>query len=308
VAGRPVGAVWPPGLREGGHIRVVAPAGRLGEGLEASAQWFRRLGYQVSFGTHISAGHGYLSAQDAARADDLNQAIQDPAVDAILAARGGYGSMRILPAINWASWRHRPRLFLGFSDCTAILAALVERAGLVALHGPMFLDTAGWTGDSGIWALKALRREGGPLHPDPMTSIGRVDGEGIEGRLIGGNLSLVAALLGTPWSWKFSGSLLYLEEVGEAPYRVDRLLMQLRLAGVFDQVRAVIFGEAWGCEGPPGRAGFSVETVIAEALGNLAIPAWVGLPAGHGPFKVTLPMGAVVRIEGGRLVLPTGGR
>jgi muramoyltetrapeptide carboxypeptidase len=294
----------PPRLSPGGQIRVVAPAGRVQrERLLASTAWFRARGYRVSWGRHLGRGYGYFDASDGERAADFNEALHDPDVDAIFAARGGYGSMRILPLIDWAYWARHPRIFLGYSDCTAILAGLLRYGRQVGFHGPV-MESTGWAGPNADWCLRWLSGDAGWLHPMPMTLVNGRAGDGLTGHLIGGNLTLVAALLGTPWAWPIGpNAILYLEEVSEAPYRVDRLLSQLALAGVLDRVGAVIFGQAWQCTGPADRPGFTVDQVIAEHLSRLKVPAYVHVPSGHGPFQVTLPMGAAVLLEKGRLRL-----
>lgn len=291
--------VRPPRLRPGQHIRVVAPAGRVnGAKLRQSVEEIRGLGYTVSLGPHTEAGFGYWAAGDGERAHDLNQALGDPSVDAIFFARGGYGAMRILDLVDWERWRRRPKILLGYSDCTALFSSLYRHVGGVGFHGPV-VESGDWAGDNGARAFRVLTGAVGRLHREPMISVTGLNNE-VVGTLMGGNLSLVAALLATRHAWPFQPStptILYLEEVGEAPYRLDRLLVHCRMAGVWDGVSAVIFGEAWGCTRPSPGSGFSAEEVIAAELSRLAIPTFVGLPAGHGPTKETLPMGARVRIR-----------
>lgn len=294
--------VKPPRLRPGQHIRVVAPAGRVdGVKLRHAVEEIRGLGYTVSLGPHVETGFGYWAAGDAERAHDLNQAIRDPEVDAVFFARGGYGAMRILDDLEWSWWRRRPKILLGYSDCTALLASLYRHEGGIGFHGPV-VESGDWSGANGQRALRLLNGESGRLHQDPLISVNGVMSPtgGTTGTLMGGNLSLVAALLATGHSWPFNIEhpvVLYLEDVGEAPYRLDRLLVQCRLAGVFERVSAVIFGEAWQCDAASERPGFSADEVIASELSRLKVPAFVGLPAGHGPHKETLPMGARVRLQ-----------
>ena len=295
--------VRPPQLRRGDRIRVVAPASAVdARAVERGAQDLRAAGYDVVIGRRVMGRFDYFSASDGERAADFNDAIYDPDARVILAARGGYGATRILPWIDWDAWRRHPRAFLGYSDCTAILAGLA-RAGLVGFHGPV-LESGGWAEASGAWCLPWLEGAVGPLHPDPLVQLSGVSGEGFSGILAGGNLTLLSHLVGTRWEWPWDmHTLLVLEEVGEAPYRIDRMLTGLEAAGVWERVGAVVVGRLSRCDAADGR-GPTAEDVVVERLSRLRIPVYSALPSGHGGFQVTLPMGARVVLRHGRLWLP----
>lgn len=259
------------------------------------------MGLRVRLGRHVTARAGYLAGGDAERAADLMDMFRDPAVRAIFCVRGGYGSSRLLPEMDFAVIRENPKILVGFSDITSLLLALHTMAGLVTFHGPMLAGdpATGWTEFTEDWLRRALFAPmplglltGLPGAPPPVT----IHGGRAGGALAGGNLSLVAASLGTPYQPDTRGKILFLEEVGEAPYRIDRMLTQLRNAGVFDGVAGILVGECVGCgtaAAPPdsGLEPPPVEAVLRDRLGGLGVPVLYGLAVGHGRHLATLPLG-----------------
>jgi muramoyltetrapeptide carboxypeptidase len=237
--------------------------------------------------------HGYLAASDAERADDLNRAVRDPEIDAVWCLRGGYGTMRILEAVDWDAWSRRALPLIGFSDNTALHLAL-QRRGVVSLHGP-HAATTDLPAFAGELLLRLLTRAdpAGPLRfpPDGPARAATVHGGRAEGPLVGGNLALLCATLGTPYAVRAEGAILFMEEVGESAYRVDRMLTQLRLAGVLGAAAGIAVGAftevpGEGTPGTPPMAG-----VIAERLGDLGVPVAAGFPFGHVAGSWTLPLG-----------------
>ncbi len=286
----------------GGVIGVVAPSSPVApEALMDGVERLRALGYQVLVGGSVQAQHGHLAGTDAARAADFNRIWADPRVEAVICARGGYGAMRIIEQIDWAMVRANPKFFCGFSDITALHLAMAKEANLVTFHGPMVAAM----GDALVYNLEGLLRamqETGPLGeiawPAPVDDQPPrpvVIRPGVaEGRLTGGNLTLLASLLGTRWEPDFSDAILVVEEVDEAPYRVDRLLMQLRLAGKLKGLRGVVFGDSPSCltrtDGKPSHTLFEV---LSEHLGDLGIPVLYGFPCGHTNYRATIPFGVM---------------
>lgn len=282
----------PSRLVPGDVIRVVAPSSpfdveEFERGLEVLSGR-----YELRYEPSIAERSGYLAGDDRRRSEELLTALRDPEAKAILSARGGYGSMRILRALPHSLLRNHPKLFIGCSDLTA-LHARFHRAGLMSIHGPMLAR---------IGAL-------GMDHAAPLIDMmeGRANGRRLfakasrggdaEGRLFGGNLTLIAALLGTNELPDLRGTILAVEEVNERPYRVDRLLTQLSLAGVFDEIQALVFGDFLG--GEPGADGTTMADVLEEFLDrHPRLPCLSGLPFGHGERNEPLPLGARVRIEG----------
>lgn len=286
-----------PLLKAGAGIALTAPAGPLSAGsVERAIRRVRSWGWRPLLGEHATRRAGFLAGDDPQRAADLNRAIRDPATDAVWCLRGGYGTMRLLERIGWDLWAERALPLIGFSDNTALHLAL-RRRGVVSLHGPH----AG-TAELPAFAERCLREvltspvAAGTLpFPAGAREGVRTLRPGVaEGPLVGGNLALLAATLGTPYEIRAEGAILFLEEVGEAPYRVDRMLTQLRLAGVLDSAAGVAIGAFSNCDGPEGTG---APEVIAERCSALSVPVVAGLPFGHVAESWTLPLGVPVRLD-----------
>lgn len=292
-------------LRPGDLVGVVAPSGPVpDEALAAGVKLLEGWGFRVHVAPSVLARRGYLAGSDEARARDFNDLWANPDVAGILCARGGYGAMRILDRIDWSMVRERPKFFCGFSDITALHLALEQRAGLVTFHGPMVAAFGAGEAYNEAELRRAIteRRplgtipwpEAGEGAPVPLTVRPGV----AEGRLIGGNLTLLCALMGTPWEPNLAGRLLMIEEVDEAPYRVDRMLQQLLLAGKLQQVKGVIFGDSPSClRGPEGKPSLSLLEVLEDLLGPLGVPVLYGFPSGHTGYRATLPLGVEARLD-----------
>ncbi len=288
----------PPAVRPGDRLAVVAPASPFPrEAFEAGVGELRRLGFEPEFDAGVFDRRGYVAGDAAARARALMTAWLDPGIPAILAARGGYGSVELLPFLSADAMRHSPKLLVGYSDITALLAFLTTRCGIVALHGPCVaagLDSGPAGYDESTFVRALTRAE--PLGPLDAPALEALSAGEAVGPLYGGNLTQLAASMGTPYAFDPpSGCVLFLEDVGERPYRIDRLLTQLALAGVLDRARAVVFGQLPGCDEPDGSV--TARDVVADALRHFPGPVLWGLPAGHtiGP-ALTLPLGVRARV------------
>lgn len=286
-------------LRPGDVVRVVAPASAVEpDRLAPTIRWLESRGYVVQLGQHVYSRHGYLAGTDQERADDLIDALMAPNVRAIIAARGGYGSMRLVPLIDWAQLRRiSPKIFVGFSDLTALHMAFGQRLQWVTFHGPVI--SGSWDGPNGDDVLRVLGGGQGPLNQRPLVHLTATCGD-VSSPWTGGNLSLVASLMGTPEAINAQGKVLYLEDVNEEAYRVDRMLTQLRASGAFRGVRAVVFGQAVGCH---ESAGVNVQSVFYDICGSLGVPLYWGLEAGHGARQLTVPLGWPLRITQGMVFL-----
>ena len=282
-------------LKRGDLIGVVAPgfAVRRKALMEGVAR-LERAGYRVRLGTHLLARNGYLAGTDEQRLADLNGMIADSEVRAIWFARGGYGTSRILGQVDWRRLRARRRLLIGYSDLTALFAAAIDRAGARCLYGPVVTEL----GDDSSYHKPSLREA---LAGEPVTWRFRkrdvlVPGR-VQAKLIGGNLSVLGHSLGTRFAPKPEGSILFLEEVGEQTYRIDRILTQLRSSGFLDKLQGVVLGQF----DVPTRRHFPADRpwpeVLAENFSSLGVPVVCGLPAGHMPGKWTLPLGAVASLD-----------
>ena len=237
-------ALLPRRLCPGDLIGLVAPASPVADPsrVEAGVRYFERHGYRVRVGEHAAGVHGYLAGPDRERAADLEAMFLDPEVRAVISLRGGYGATRLLPLLDFELFRRNPKILSGFSDITALQLALWHHCRLVTFHGPMAAVDFGGTVDSATEASfwDAVSGAGAPRQLPlgaPGTLRVLVEGEA-SGPLLGGNLSLMAALAGTPYMPDFSGTIVVIEDIGEEPYRVDRMLTQLLQAGVFSGVRA----------------------------------------------------------------------
>jgi muramoyltetrapeptide carboxypeptidase len=275
---------------------VIAPSSpfdppALQKGLEVLSG---RLGLRPRMRNDVVARRGYLAGDDARRADEWREAVADPDARAIFCARGGYGAMRILPAIDPAPLLARPRTLVGFSDVTA-LHAVLNRAGLATVHGPV-LTQLGRAPDDAVRHLEAVLFGGAP-RPNawevPAPGAGLVAARTIRpgrasGPLLGGTLTILAHLAGTPFAPPLEGAILLLEDVGEKPYRIDRCLTQLRLAGALDGVAALAVGQLTSCD----DGGLLAADVVREAALALGIPAIEGLPVGHEDANFAVPLGA----------------
>ena len=287
-------------LGPGARVALVAPASPFRrEDFDAGVAELRALGFDVAYDDRVFARDGFVAGEAALRAGALADAWKDPSVDAIIAVRGGYGSAQVLPWLDAALPLRHPKVFVGYSDVTSLLWWCLA-AGLVCFHGPMLegrlaRGEAGYDRASFLGALTRSEPLGSLVHPGMATLRG---GEA-EGVLVGGTLTQLTASLGTPWAFDPpDGCLLFLEEVGERPYRLDRLLLQLDQAGILERASGVLLGEFPRCEEAEG--GVTPLDVFRHRLSACRGPVVFGAPAGHtaGP-SWTLPLGVRARLIGG---------
>jgi muramoyltetrapeptide carboxypeptidase len=257
--------------------------------LDRGAAALERLGFRVRVDRRARLRRGYLAGNDHERAESFVEAILDPEVRAVFLARGGYGSARILPLVAPQLGRANPKIVVGYSDATALLSLLTDRLGWVTFHGPMVsTDLAGLRPADRRSLLESLSG----TRPRPIPLRQPLVSGSATGTLRGGCLSIVVSLLATPCQPAFDRSILFLEDHSEKPYRLDRMLTQLRQAGGLDGVRGLVLGEMPGCGGSR-----EVARVVREATAGLDFPIALGLPSGHGRGKRTLPLGARVRLD-----------
>ncbi|MFL5542210.1 MAG: LD-carboxypeptidase [Longimicrobiaceae bacterium] len=293
--------IRPPALRPGARVALVAPAGPLAEGaVDRAVERVRGWGFEPVVGEHARKRHGYLAAPDPERAADFNAALRDDSVDAVWCLRGGYGVMRILDEIDWPALARRPRPVIGFSDNTALHLA-IRRHGVVSFHGPhpATETLTDFSADGLLRALTVAEPAGVLPFPGDGARAETIAAGVAEGPLVGGNLSLVASTLGTPYAVRAEGALLFLEEVGEAAYRVDRLLSQLRLAGVLQSAAGVVVGAITEIPDEGEEHVPAIREVLADRLGDLGIPVAYGFPFGHVDDNWTLPVGVRARLDAG---------
>lgn len=301
----------PKALRPGDLIGLIAPSGSSVDA-EAAAKGkaaLEKLGFRVRLGASaLAKRYGYLAAPDELRASDLNAYFADPEVDGIVCLKGGYGTPRILDRLDYGAMAANPKLLIGYSDITGLHLAFDRYAGYPTMHGPMAMSMAsGWDGysrDSWLRAASADYPLGELAGPEGAALEALVGGKA-RGKLIGGNLSLVAALCGTAYALKPEGAIVFLEDVGEEPYRVDRMLNQLRLAGVFERCAAVALGGWTDCDPEDAERSLTLREVFMDQVAPSGKPVLAGLAAGHCTPTMSLPFGVAAELDAdsGRLVI-----
>lgn len=290
--------IKPPALRPGDTVGIVSPAAAVErERLERGARALAAMGFRVKVSASALNRDRILAGGDCDRARELSAFFADPEVRAVLGARAGYGCGRLLPLLDFRALARTPKIFLGFSDATFLLNALVSLGGLVAFHGPMVAgEFARGLTPRAREHLRQLLSGADGLELEAHTAVrpGTAEGE-----LIGGCLSVLVATLGTPYAPAFDGRILFLEDTGEKAYRVDRMLVQLRQAGVLERVAGVVFGNLRPVDGAEQERGL-IADFVAEETSELRCPVLLGIEAGHGTENLALPFGVRARLDAAR--------
>ena len=303
----PTGIVLPRALKPGDTLALLSPAGAtyLHEPIDIAIDTLRSMGYRVKPGAHLRARRGHFAGSDAERAADLHAAFADPDVAGIIAYTGGSGCTRLLPLLDFDLIGRHPKFFGGLSDITVLLNAIQRRTGLVTFHSPAASSQwNAWSRD--IFERIVVRGEAPTLAnpkdaetlPAPRRFRTRTLTPGISrGRLVGGNLTVLATLAGTPWWPDFDGAILCLEDINEYIYRVDRVLAHLRAAGAFQRLAGVAIGQFTDCNPGDGYGTLTLEEVFADYFAGLGVPAYMGAQFGHVAEKMTLPIGLPAEID-----------
>jgi len=297
----------PPRLKAGDTIGLINPAGATfhSEDVIIAEETFAALGLKMKAGEHLMDRYGYLAGTDKARAADVNSMYADPNVDAIITLRGGWGCNRILDLIDYKTIAKNPKIIMGYSDITSLLLAFYAKASLVTFHGPVGIST--WNKYSTDY-VKRLLFEGQSFtmtNPtdkgDNLTQVKNriltINGGQARGKLLGGNLSVLTAMVGSDYMPDFKNNILFLEEVGEDIYRVDRMLTQLKLAGILDDISGFVFGKCSSCDSGESYGSLTLEEVLDDHIRSLGIPAWFGSMIGHIEDKFTIPLGIEAEID-----------
>lgn len=284
----------PPPLKPGDLLRVIAPSGALREfeACQKGVEIWRRQGYKVELSTNWDTREGYLAGTDQERRQQLAAAWQHPECQGILCARGGYGSARLLENWVWSSSpANNPKWLIGFSDITCLLWSLAQ-LGIASVHGPVLTTLAA----EPEWSVARLFDyvEGRLL--EPLSGIGWGGGK-VSGRLLPANLTVATHLLGTPVQPSLEGIILALEDVTEAPYRIDRMLTQWRMSGAFEKVQGIALGRFSRCDPPQDTPSWTVEEVLRDRLSDLGLPIVSNLPFGHDGANAALPVGQLVHLD-----------
>jgi muramoyltetrapeptide carboxypeptidase len=295
--------IRPPRLNRGDLVGLVSPASPIADPsrIDRGVRYLEGLGYRVLLGKSITAVHGYLAGTDVERVADLHAMFERGDVRAIFCVRGGYGSPRLLSLLNYRLVRRNPKIFVGYSDITGLQLALWKKAGLVTFHGPMvgvdMADTMDSFTEEILWSLLTSTKKQGKITLPDNKATTVFPGRGT-GRLLGGNLALVVSLLGTPFQPSFSGSILFLEDIGEEPYRIDRMLVQLSNTRILGRSTAILAGQFTDCE-PEDKTkpSLTVDQLLSEAANSARRPLLAHLPFGHENPKMTMPVGIRARVD-----------
>lgn len=288
---------------------LVNPAGATWNPVDVDIvrETFEALGFRVKVGQHVLDRHGYLAGSDADRAADVDRMFADGDVKGIVCIRGGWGCARILPLLDYGTIERSPKVLLGYSDITALHMAIHARTGLVTFHGPVGI--ARWNRFNVDWLRRvvfegeAVTFENDRAFSADQTLVQRENRTRVltpgvaRGRLLGGNLTVLSAIVGSTYLPDFTGCVLFLEDVEEAPYRIDRMLTQLKLAGILDRAAAVVFGQCSDCTPGAGYGSLTLDDVLVEHVQPLDVPAWHGAQIGHIAEQFTLPVGAEVEVD-----------
>ncbi|MBI4911627.1 MAG: LD-carboxypeptidase [Acidobacteria bacterium] len=297
-------------LAPGATVGLVSPASAtfVTEELEIVKETVQALGLKPKLGAHVLDRYGYLAGRDEDRAADINAMFRDPSVDAVLCVRGGWGCNRILPLLDYAAIAAHPKILLGYSDITSLLNGIHAKTGLVTFHGPVGAST--WN----AFSLDSLRRilfKGEALTLENPKVLGdnlaftkdrvrTITPGRASGRLLGGNLTVLAAMLGSEYLPEWSGAILFLEDTNENVYRIDRMLTQLKIAGVLGRLSGFVFGRCTNCTPGDGHGSLTLEEVLNDHVRPLKVPAWYGSMIGHIENKFTVPVGIRAQIDAER--------
>jgi muramoyltetrapeptide carboxypeptidase len=312
-----VNTVPPKALEAGGTVGMIAPSGSSKDPalVDRAAAALGAMGFRVVVGDSCRGKHGYLAASDALRASDVNAFFADDSIDGIVCMKGGYGTPRILDMIDYGIVAANPKVFAGYSDITGMHLAFRRHAGFPTFHSPMAFCLADGLDEFSTVSWKAALMTPGPLgrlgRPDQASLAAGTPGTGplarttsgplvcgkARGPLTGGNLSLVAALTGTPYSLVPDGAIVFLEDVGEEPYRVDRMLTQLRLAGVFDRCAGIVLGDWKDCGAKDPNRSLTLKEVFEDVIAPAGKPTLVGWAAGHSLPTHSFPLGVDVVLD-----------
>ena len=301
------GRLLPLPLEKGDTVALVSPSAASSDplSLQLAREAMEALGFKVKTGAHYDARHGHLAGTDAERAGDLNAMFADRQVKAIVCVRGGSGAARLLPLLDYALIRRNPKVLLGYSDITALHCAIHAKTGLVTFHGPV--GTGSWNRfnvdqfermffQRELMQYQNSRDAGDELVPR-RNRTRTLRGGKAQGELVGGNLTVLTALAGTPYLPDFSGRILFLEDVGEAPYRIDRMFSTLKLMGALDKVAGIIFGDCSDCNPGDGYGSLTLDQIFDDYILPLKIPAYRGAMIGHIREQFIVPMGGKVEMD-----------
>ena len=299
--------VKPPRIVSGDTIGLMIPSSANWDPIDVDIllEALAALGLKGKLGRHVFDRYGYLAGRDADRAADLNDLFRDPEVKAIHCIRGGWGAARLLPLLDWDAIARNPKILIGYSDITALLLSLHAKTNLVTFHGPNgasewnrtnveWLQRVTWKGEAVTFANP--QDTSSTIVPSDDRTRAITPGKA-RGKLIGGNLTVLTAILGSPYVPDFKDAILFVEDVQEAPYRIDRMLVQLKLAGILDQIKRFVWGTCSKCTPGEGFGSLTIPDILDDHVKPLGVPAYYGAMFGHIGKQFTLPVGVQVELD-----------
>ncbi len=299
--------IKPKALPKGGTIGLVSPSAATAhhKDILIAQKVIEALGYRVKLAPHVMERRGHLAGTDQQRADDINSLFTDKQVDAIFCLRGGSGAARVLPLLDYPSIKENPKPLLGYSDITALHNALLSQTGMISFHGPN--ATSDWNAfhveqfQRVFEQQQSMRYENLDKKDDELVNTRyftqTITSGTASGRLVGGNLTVLTALAGSKYLPDFSGKILFLEDIDEAPYRIDRMMSTLKLMGALDKISGFVFGDCNDCQPGAGYGSLSLDEIFADYIKPLGIPAYRGAMIGHIKRQFILPVGAQVTLN-----------
>jgi muramoyltetrapeptide carboxypeptidase len=297
----------PKSIKKGDTIGIISPSAATADRMEFTfaKEAMEALGFKVKLGENLKNRFGHLAGTDEERANDLNQMFADPEVKAVICIRGGSGAARILPLINYEIIKSNPKPILGYSDITALHCAIYSQTGLITFHGQN--GTGSWNSfnvkqfEKVFFERELVTYQNEITKGDDLVSKGNriqtLKGGIVEGPILGGNLTVLSALSGTPYYPEFQDAILFIEDIGEDPYRIDRMMSTLQLNGTLGKIKGFIFGQCSGCTPGGGYGSFTVDQIMDHYILPLGIPAYTGAMIGHIPKQFIIPVGAKVRMD-----------
>jgi len=288
-------------INSNSKVGIISPAWiPIEDRMKSGIQYLEKKGFKIVKGKNVGHEHGYFAGTDEERLSDFHDMFADPEIDMILCARGGWGGLRLLDKIDYDLIRQNPKLFVGYSDITTLQLAIWKKTGVPSLSGPMVGVEMG----KGILPFTEQHFWGQVHNTDPQYHFNFVETDTFilntgqaKGHLLGGCLSLVCHLVGTPYSPDYSGAILFLEDVGEKPYKIDRYLAHLKQAGVFDQINGLILGDFIDCEADEDEVSFQLDEILDEYFAGVSYPVIRNFPYGHGDLKFSMPVGVKTTLD-----------
>jgi muramoyltetrapeptide carboxypeptidase len=299
--------IKPKKLQKGDAIGIISPASSPDDlsRIESGVKYLEKIGYRVEVGKNVGKYRGYLAGTDEERLNDLHDMFGNKKIKAIMCVRGGYGTPRILDKINYKLIKNNPKILVGYSDITAIQMAMLAKTGLASFGGPMlavdFYEEVSPYTEEMFWALITSSKKYGKITQPNDEKIFNLTKGTAKGRIVGGNLALLTSSIGTEYLPSFKDTILVMEEVGEMPYRIDRMLNQLKLAKVFNQSAGVILGRFSDCnEHDPNKKTLTLGEVINDYFSELKKPVVYNFKHGHIKDNITIPFGTMVKVNASR--------